>query len=295
MIPTLRQLEYAVALARTRNFRLAAEACSVTQPSLSAQIRQMETMLGAALFERGKGGVRITEAGQLVVDHATGVLSGAQDLVDALRAHSRPLEGPLVLGVIPTIAPYLLPRAIPPVRAAFPALELFLREEQTPDLVAHVGEGSVDLALLALDADLDDLHVLRLFDEPFLVAAPPGHRFAELDTVPEAALLDEPILLLEEGHCLRAQALSVCDRAGIRDVAPFAATSLGTLLEMVASGLGVTLVPEMATLCDASLHERLVLRPFETPQPLRTVGLAWRSDSLRKSEYERLAEVLATA
>ena len=298
MNPTLRQLEYVVALARTLNFRQAAEACHVTQPSLSAQVQQLETLLGVALFERDKRSVRVTDAGRLVVDHAQRVLSGAQDLVDAVRATSRPLEGPLRMGVIPTIAPYLLPRAVPPVRAAFPDLELYLREDETAVLVEQVGAGELDLALLAVEADLGDLHVLRLFDEPFLVAAPAGHPFAARESVAETELLGEHLLLLEEGHCLRSQALSICERAGVPDVSAFAATSLSTLLEMVASGLGVTLVPEMAVREDGpgrGLAERIVLRPFDEPAPVRTLGLAWRPSSLRAAEFEQLAGVLATA
>jgi LysR family hydrogen peroxide-inducible transcriptional activator len=293
MLPTLRQLEYVVALSRTLNFRQAAEACDVTQPTLSGQVQQLETLLGLTLFDRDKRGVRVTEAGQKVVDRAERVVSEAESLVEAAHASSRPLEGPLSLGVIPTIAPYLLPRAIPPVREAHPELELYLREETTAALVEKVATGALDLALLALEADLGGLHSLHLFDEPFLVAMPVGHPLAELDAIPEAALTDESLLLLEEGHCLRSQALAVCARAGADQLAGFGATSLPTLLEMVAGGLGITLVPEMATR-DPDLSSRVVLRPFEDPAPQRGIGLVWRPSSLRGEEFKALAAILAT-
>lgn len=295
LTPTLRQLEYAAALARTLNFRAAAEVCHVSQPALSAQIQQLENLLGVKLFERDKRRVLLTDAGQLVVDHTDKVLDAVEGLLAALRARDEPLSGPLHLGVIPTVAPFALPRAVPLMREAFPRLELFLVEDQTSRLVEQIEAAELDVALLALEAELGSLATLPVGEEPFLVAAPPGHEFEQLDAIPEKALADEAMLLLREGHCLRSQTLTLCERAGVGTYAGFEATSLTTLLEMVAGGMGVTLVPAMAMRDDSGWRRRLVVRPFEDPQPGRTLGLAFRASSPRAAEFEQLAEVLRGA
>lgn len=297
MMPSLRQLEYFVAVARTLNFRQAAEECLVSQPALSAQIQQLETTLGVQLFERNKRRVLLTPAGRELSDRARRVLHDVGDLVASAAAFHAPLEGPLRLGVIPTVAPYLLPRALPSLRARYPALQLFLREDQTASLVQRLDEGEIDVVLLALEAELGDTETVRLFDDPFLLALPAGHALAARAHVTEADLHGEVILLLEEGHCLRAQALSFCERAATpeHDVAGFAATSLPTLLEMVAAGLGVTLIPEMAVASATASGGELVFRPFAGTPPQRSIALGWRAHSPRRGEYELLAEVLATA
>jgi len=293
-MPTLRQLEYLVAVARTLNFRQAAEECLVSQPALSAQIQQLETMLGVQLFERDKRRVLLTPPGRELAERARRILHEAEDLVAAARTFNAPLEGPLRLGVIPTVAPFLLPRAIPALRERFGALQLFLREDQTASLVRGLDTGRVDVVLLALEAELGDTQTVRLFDDPFLLAMPRGHPLAEREAIAEADLLGEEILLLEEGHCLRAQALSFCDRLGAQDISGFAATSLSTLLEMVAAGLGVTLVPEMAAASATASGGELVVRPFAGTPPQRSIGLGWRPGTPRRGEFELLAEVLAT-
>ncbi|GJM21866.1 MAG: DNA-binding transcriptional regulator OxyR [Planctomycetota bacterium] len=295
LTPTLRQLEYAAALARTLNFRVAAEVCHVSQPALSAQIQQLESLLGVKLFERDKRRVLLTDSGRLVVDHIDTVLDSVEGMLGALRARNEPFSGPLHLGVIPTIAPFALPIAVPLLRESFPQLELFLVEDQTPRLVEQLEAAELDVALLALEASLGSLATLPVGEEPFFVAAPLGHEFEALDEIPESALIDEAVLLLREGHCLRTQTLSLCDRVGVGSYAGFEATSLTTLLEMVAGGMGITLVPAMALRQDTGWRRRLVVRPFADPQPGRTLGLAFRASSPREEEFRRLAEVLAGA
>lgn len=293
MTPTLRQLEYLVAVARQLNFRKAAEACSVSQPSLSAQVQQLEALLGVQLFERDRRGVRVTPAGAALADRAEGVLAAAQDLVAAAQAFHRPLTGRLRLGAIPTMAPYLLPRAVPAVRAAWPELQLLLREEQTHDCLEALLDGRMDVALLALEADLGDVEVVPLFRDPFTAVVPSEHPLASAAQVTEEQLLGERLLLLEEGHCLRSQVLKLCrhhDEDDQLDV--FEATSLTTLVQMVAGGLGVTLVPQMALPVELAAAQGVVAVPLAEPVPYRTVGLAWRPSSPRDREFALLADVL---
>jgi LysR family hydrogen peroxide-inducible transcriptional activator len=291
--PSLRQLEYLVALADARHFGRAARACAVTQPALSAQILALEERLGLRLFERSRRGVAPTRAGQPIVERARLALRAVDDLVEAARQGREPLSGPLHLGVIPTIAPYLLPRRLPAVRAAFPRLRLFLHEERTERSVARLREGALDLLLLALPVEGDDLESLALFDEPFVLAAPAGHPLAAHSRrLTQRALAGAELLLLEDGHCLRAQALEVCRQAGARETEEVRAASLGTLVQMVANGLGVTLVPAMAVEAEASRAPGLALRRFAPPAPVRRIGLVWRKASARRPEFERLAPLL---
>lgn len=290
--PTLRQLEYVAALARHLNFRQAAEACHVSQPSLSAQIQQLETLLGVVLFERDKRTVRATAAGAEMARRAEDVLRLVDDLVDAARACARPLSGPLRLGVIPTVAPYLLPRAVPALRSAWPELRLLLRELQTGPALEQLAHGELDILLLALEAELGDVETVPLFRDRFVAAVPEDDPLATKESISEADLVDASLLLLEEGHCLRTQALSVCDRAAVDRVEAFGATSLTTLVQMVAQGLGVTLLPEMSVPVETPAAPSVVVRPFEGKAPYRTIGLAWRRSSPRAEEYSKLADVL---
>ena len=244
MRPSIRQLEYLVALGASRHFGRAARACAVTQPALSLQIRQLEELLGVKLFERSRRQVLVTPAGERMIERARQALQRVDDLLDEARAAQRPFTGRLSLGVIPTVAPYLLPRALPAVRAAWPGLELLLREDQTQRILARLRGGELELLLLALPVEGDDLEALPLFEEPFVLAVPASHPLARgHGPVTEAALAGEPVVLLEEGHCLRAQALALCDAAGARETGRVQATSLGTLVQMVANGLGITLLP----------------------------------------------------
>jgi LysR family hydrogen peroxide-inducible transcriptional activator len=290
--PTVRQLEYAVALAESLHFGRAARACAVTQPALSAQIRALEELLGVPLFERSRRKVRLTRAGAAVIERARDVLRGLDELVEAAGAAREPLSGPLHLGVIPTVAPYLLPRWLPRVRANWPSLRLFLHEDRTARLLAALAEGRLDLVLLALPLDRPDVESLPIFAEPFVLAAPPGHPLARgRGPVGESELAREPVLLLEDGHCLRDQALAVCEQAGAREAEGVRAASLNTLVQMVAGGLGVTLLPASAVATEAR-GRAVAVRPFRAPAPSREIGLAWRRTSPRAEEFRQLGALL---
>jgi LysR family hydrogen peroxide-inducible transcriptional activator len=299
---TLRQLEYAVAVARLRHFGRAAEACHSSQPALSAGIAQLEAAAGLRLFERGRGGVRTTTVGEEVVRRAHEVLARVDDLRGAVAALRTPFSAPLRLGVIPTVAPFTLPRVVPALRAHFPTLRLLLREDRTASLVRALEEGTLDVALLAIEADLRDCETIALWRDPFLLAVPREHRLARARSksggakaVGEKALRNERVLLLEEGHCLRQQALSLCERLGVPEVTDLRATSLTTLTHMAAGGLGITVLPAMAAEGAGSLSAAqgpLVVLPFRAPEPYRTIGLAFRSESARRAEIETVARVL---
>ncbi|HVH18594.1 MAG TPA: LysR substrate-binding domain-containing protein [Myxococcota bacterium] len=292
MRPTLRQLEYAVAIADHGSFHRAARACHVTQPGLSAQVAQLESLLELRLFERGPRKVLVTPAGEALVRRARALLRDADELVDAARAYTRPLSGTLRLGAIPTVAPYLLPRVLPRLRRAYPQLALQLREDTTRALLARLSGGSLDVLLLALEAPLGDVESLPLFRDDFVLATPPGHRLARRRRVREADLDGEDVLLLEDGHCLREQALSFCQSAGAREPSDFRASSLGTLVQMVSSGAGVTLLPRLAEAIETR-HADLAIVPFARPAPYRTIGLVWRRSTPRATEYRELGKRIA--
>ena len=289
--PTIRQLEYFVAVAETLNFRRAAEACFVTQPGLSAQIQQLEETLGVRLFERDRRKVLLTHAGERALVTARRVLTATDELVSGAESQKNPLASTLQLGVIPTIAPYLLPRLTPAVHRAYPELRLLLREAQTAELVELTEDGELDLILVATEADLGGLAARKLFTDRFLVALPPGHSLTKRKRLKPSDLHGEQVLLLEDGHCLREQTTPICDAAGACELADFRATSLGTLIQMVAAGIGLTLVPEMASASTGAVETR----PFSTNAPSRTIGLAWRPASPHEEEFELLADLMATA
>lgn len=291
---TLRQLQYAVAVAELGSFRKAAEACHVAQPSLSFQLAQLEQQLGVVLFERRRRGTLVTAPGQTLLAQMRVVLTAADDLVDAARAAADPLAGELELGVIPTVSPYVLPLIVGPVRDALPRLSIRWVEDKTPNLREALAEGRLDGALLALEADLGDVDAHIVMKDRFLLAAPPDHALSRSKKpVKLADLADAPVLLLEDGHCLRDQALSLCTTAKAKTL-ELRATSMATLVQMVASGLGVTLLPELA----APVENRfgaLTLRSFAQPQPHRTIGLVWRKHSPRADTLRAAARVMAKA
>jgi LysR family hydrogen peroxide-inducible transcriptional activator len=296
MRPSVRQLEYLVAVADALHFGRAARACAVTQPALSAQLRALEEQLGVRLFERSRRGVRATGAGARVILRTRAALRALDEVVAAAAALREPLSGPLQLGVIPTIAPYLLPRWLPRVRRAYPALELYLHEDRTARLLRRLREGELDLALLALPVEGHDLESLPLFEEPFLLAAPRAHPLARARRpVAESELAGEVVLLLEDGHCLREQALSVCRHAGAREAEQVRASSLGTLVQMVANGLGLTLIPASAVPVETRGQRDLAVRAFAPPAPSRRVGLVWRAGSARAAELRQLGALLREA
>ncbi len=290
-LPTLRQLRFLQALADEGSFSKAADAAHVTQPTLSAGVKELEGILGAVLVERGSRGATLTPAGEAAVARARIVLTEAEDLVHAARAAGEPLSGPFRLGVIPTIAPFLLPRALPAIRAGHPQLELFLREDLTHRLVDALKDRRLDAALIALPYDAPNIETLSLMEDEFLFAAHPDHPLAEAEPLTPDRVTGDGLLLLEDGHCLRDHALAMCSasRPG-QDSArsDFAATSLHTLVQMVKSGLGATLLPRLAVDAGLADHLDLVIRPFEPPISGRSIGMAWRKGSARAEEARAL-------
>ena len=293
MRSSLRHLQYFVAVAERLNFRKAAAACFVTQPGLSTQIKDLERLLDVQLFERNRRKVVITPAGSVLLPLARKVLAAASELEEVALSLTKPLSGRLRLGVIPTIAPYLLPSALPAIRQRFPELRLLLHEDFTERLLDLLSKGRLDLLLLALEADLGDVATLPLATDPFLTAMPEGHPLAGREHIEEADLAGEQVLLLEDGHCLRDQALRVCEVWGASEVGDFRAGSLSTLAQMVAGGIGITLLPQLALQVEARPPSPLVVRPFRQPGPSRTIGLAWRKTSPRAEEFRLLGKLLA--
>jgi LysR family hydrogen peroxide-inducible transcriptional activator len=289
---TLRDLEYLVALAETRHFGRAAERVHVSQPTLSTQLRKLEEFLGVTLIERRPRRVALTPAGEAVAERARHILRDADDIRALARALQDPLAGQLKVGFIPTLGPYLLPRIAPRITRALPKLQLILHEYQTAPLVDRVVAGELDLAVLALPADTRGLVTRSLFAEAFLVAMPEHHRLTAKKRVKSADFAGEKLLLLEEGHCLRDQALEVCDRAGTEEQ-DFRATSLETLRQMVAAGLGITLLPRLAAEGPFASARGLVVRPFAPPAPNRVIGAAWRRSTSRAEAIAAVCEIIA--
>lgn len=272
---SLRQLQYVLAVAGARSFRRAAELCHVSQPSLSAQIAAMEDAIGVRLFERDRRHVVITAAGEEILAHARRALLDADDVVETARRLGDPLAGRLRIGIIPTISPYLLPDVVPLLRKRQPRLTVQWTEDKTDHLVERVTNGALDGACLALGGRVGELDHEVVGDDPFVLAAPVGHELGAKRTPAKLEeLRDADVLLLEDGHCLREQALAVCSTAHAHELG-FRATSLGTLVQMVASGAGITLLPGLA-LPTESRRAELAIRRFANPPPKRTVVLAWR-------------------
>ena len=290
-LPSPQQLRYLLALAELGHFGRAAEACAVTQSTLSAGILALERQLDAAILDRGAGKhVVFTALGEEIVARAGKALAALEALAEAASAAREPLSGPLRLGVIPTIGPFLLPRLMRALRGAFPNLRLFVREDVTKALVERLAGNRLDLLLVALPCDCGDAETLAISRDEFLVALPKGHRLAARARVPAAALAGERMLLLEDGHCLRDQALALCGIAGEQE--GFAAASLHTLAQMVAGGLGVTLLPRMAVDAGIAAWADVELRPLTGSSAWRTIGLAWRPRSPRTDEYRALARLI---
>jgi LysR family hydrogen peroxide-inducible transcriptional activator len=287
---TLRQLRYLTALAEHRHFGKAAEACAVTQPALSMQIRELEKDLGIDLVERRPGEVILTETGAEVTRRAERVLAAARDLTEFARHSGRLLTGRLRLGVIPTLAPYVLPRILPALQQRFPDLRVDLRETQTRILTDELIRGALDAVLLALPLDESEIESAALFDDPFLLAVPAAEGRPNGSRVDARDIDQERLILLEEGHCLRDQALAFCGTARGDAPAGLGATSLSTVMQMVANGYGVTLVPKIAV--DQLRDERVKVLRFSDPEPARSIGLAWRRTSPRKADFAALGHIV---
>jgi LysR family hydrogen peroxide-inducible transcriptional activator len=295
ILPTLRQLEYFVGIVDHGSFRAAADACLVTQPALSSQIQQLERTLGTRLFERSGRSVHLTAAGERLLGHARQTLNSAADLVLEAQAQGEPLVGPLRLGVIPTVAPYLVPSFAPDAHRRYPDLRLLLHEGQTHELVRQLHDHKLDLLLLALDVEMDGAEEHFLFDDPFVLAVPEDHALASRTSMRREELDGLDLLLLEDGHCLRDHAFAACSLDPDQEVDDFRATSLNTLVHMVASGIGATLLPKMAVDGELRKLEGIHVIPFEEPAPSRRIGLAWRATSPRKDEFRLLAELVLRA
>jgi len=291
---TLRQLRYLDALAQHRHFGRAAEACAVTQPALSMQIRDLEKQLEVELIERRPGKAALTEIGTEVARRGERVLAAARDLVDFARHRGRVLTGRLKLGIIPTLAPYLLPKVLPDLQARYPDLIVELRETQTKILVEELVGGDLDVVMLALPVVDAEIETIRLFDDPFLLAVPADDPLPETARVSARMIDQQRLILLEEGHCLRDQALAYCATARHEMPLSLGATSLATVMQMVANGYGVTLVPEVAVHVEVR-DERVKLLRFTAPPPGRTIGLAWRRTSPRKVDFVALGQIAVEA
>jgi LysR family transcriptional regulator, hydrogen peroxide-inducible genes activator len=292
---TLSELRYLVALADLKHFGRAAAACNVTQPTLSAQIKKLETTLNVPIFERSSKSVVVTALGQAIVKEARLVLDAMDKIADLAQTGREPLAGPFRLGVIPTLGPYLLPWLVQPLHKAFPRLQLVLREVKTADLLDELQRAQIDAGIVALPISAHGIVSTPLFDEPFLVLAPRNHALGKKAKLKEADLAGERILLLDEGHCMRDQALAICGAAGA-DIGSlegdFRATSIETLRHMVGAGMGVTLLPWLALGPNEEERSNVLVRPFQAPQPTRRMALVWRKSHPRSADYQKLADFI---
>src|SRR5690242_12101170 len=290
-LPTIKQLQYLVALRRYGHFGKAADACFVTQSTLSAGLRELETLLGVTLVERTRRVVRFTALGEKIADKAIKVLRETEELAELARAQGRPLHGELRMGVIPTIAPFLLPTMLPQLREQWPELKLYLREETSGAACEALHRGQLDCVLLALPFACGEVDSIGLFDDPLFVAYPRGE--APVAPAIDAADIDENrLLLLEDGHCLKDHALSACNRPELRAHAAMMGTSLHTLVQMVDNGLGLTFVPSMAIEAGILSGTGVDAKPLRSDHPYRRIALIWRRSSPREGEFKMLAETL---
>jgi LysR family hydrogen peroxide-inducible transcriptional activator len=297
LLPTLRQLQYLKLLAEHGSFSRAAEAAHVTQPTLSAGVQELEKILGAAVVERARSGVILTKVGEEAVRRGSDVLARTEDLVQAARSAGRPLSGRFRLGVIPTIAPFMLPKTLPVIRDRFPDLRLFLREDQTAKLVTALKAGALDAALIALPFDAAGIDTAHIGDDELLAAIPANHPLLAAQSVTPEELDHEGLILLEDGHCLREHALAACHLESPKpgDEGSFAATSLATLVQMVGSGLGVSLLPAMAVEAGLTDAAPVAVRHLKDQAPTREIVVAWRAGSSREADARLLAETLSGA
>lgn len=294
-LPTLKQLQYLVALRDHGHFGRAAEACFVTQSTLSAGLRELEALVGVTLVERTRRVVRFTPLGDRIAEKARRVLREAEELGDLARAAGRPLSGDMRMSVIPTIAPFMLPHILPRLRRDYPDLKLYLREEPSGAACEGLHNGRTDCVLLALPYACGEVSVRPLFDDALFVAFPEGE-FNPCPSTVRASDIDETrLLLLEDGHCLKDHALSACNRPELRAEATMLGTSLHTIVQMVDNGLGVTMLPEMAIDAGILEHTRVTARPLAADNPVRMIALVWRRGSPREKDFALLADILADA
>ena len=292
-LPSLRQLRYFVVLAKELNFTRAAEACFVGQSTLSAGLKELEEALGVRLVERDRQNVSITPVGLDVLERAKAILAASEDLVEYANTTAKPMSSVIRLGVIPTIAPFLLPNVLPDIRRTFPDLRIALREDLSANLLSRLSDHQLDFALIALPYDVEGLLVKELFDDEFYLVARQEDPALKGKVIHMPAKLAERLLLLEEGHCLREHSLQACKRSDIRKADGMEATSLLTLLQMVESGMGIALLPEMAVKGGLLNGTSLVARPLSQPAPKRIIALVARSSTVHMEEFEALSEIIS--
>ncbi|MCG8415157.1 MAG: hydrogen peroxide-inducible genes activator [Pseudomonadales bacterium] len=292
MIPSLKQLRYICAVAEHKHFSKAAEACHVTQSTLSAAIQELESQLGVVIFERSKKNVLITPLGERLVQQARVVLGDVEDFVSLAKSHDEALAGEVRLGVIPTIAPFLLPNLLADLRNQYPKLKLYLKEELSANLYQQLQQGQLDLIILAFPYPLPEMETVSLFKDEFVLCLPPGHQLEKSSQVKQQQLRGEKLLLLEEGHCLRDHALEACKLESADTDLVYQGTSLHTLVQMVANGLGVTLLPDMSVKADILGDTHLKLKHFNNENVSREIGMAWRKSDPRRDDYLLLGEFI---
>ena len=290
---SLKQLRYFEAVARFNHFGRAAEHCAVSQPALSMQIQELEKNLGLQLVERRSKGVRLTVEGKEMALRASRILAEVRDLTDFARLRASLLSGALHLGVIPSVAPYVLPPLLPILRDQYPGLDLHIRETQTQALLQQLLDGTLDLLLLALPVNHPEIETIRLFEDRFLLALPRTHRTQGRVRATADLIKGDRLLLLEEGHCLRDQALTFCQLRQVDSINTFGASSLSTIVQRVANGLGLTLLPEISVALETRHADIRVMR-FAEPEPSRTLGLAWRSTSSRKRDFVEMGRLITS-
>jgi len=294
-LPTLKQLQYLVALKDHGHFGRAADACFVTQSTLSAGLRELETLIGVTLVERTRRVVRFTPLGEAIAAKGRRVLREAEELADLARAAGRPLSGEMRMSVIPTIAPFMLPAILPRLRADYPDLKLYLREEPSAAACEGLNNGRTDCVLLALPFACGEVSAAELFDDRLFVAMPEGELRALPPAVPPELIDETRLLMLEDGHCLKDHALAACNRPELRAEATMMGTSLHTVVQMVDNGLGLTMLPEMAVRAGILDNTGIAARPLDAPRATRRIALVWRRASPREKDFRLLAEVLAAA
>ncbi len=288
---SIKQLRYLDAISRFGHFGKAAGHCAVTQPALSMQIQALEKDLGVQLVERRPKGASLTEAGREIARRAGRILTEVRDIGDFARQSGRPLSAPLRLGVIPTVAPYVLPPLLPSLRQQYPQLDLHLRETHTQQLVAELVDGVLDLLLLALPVEHAEVETAKLLEDRFLLALPPDRQVHGRVLATPDLFKNDRLLLLEEGHCLRDQALAVCRLRQDDSIDTFGASSLSTIVQMVANGMGLTFLPEISVGLE-TMHSKIRIMRFTEPEPSRVLGLAWRATSPRKRDFVELGKLI---
>ncbi len=288
----LRDLRYLVALADTRHFGKAAARCHVSQPTLSAQLKKLEEYLGVELIERQPRRVALTEVGEQLVMRARRIVDDSDELLSMARGQRDPLSGSLKLALIPTIGPYLLPQIAKQLRKHLPKLKLMLYEYQTEPLLRALRAGEIDMGILALPVHADGVDTCKIYDEDFVIALPKGHPLSDKASVKLNELASDALLLLEDGHCMRDQALDICAHADLDEDQDYRATSLETLRQMVAAGMGVTLLPKLSTQGPFGTDKSVVIKPFPKPIPTRTVGAVWRKSSTRSAAIKAVCDVI---